>query len=62
MPKPDKKAVERLAAARKHLQEVQTSKRSSDPKQAKKDYEDANRKVLDAEKGVRFGVMRGWKY
>jgi hypothetical protein len=52
MGKPDKKAaLKRLTKAREALAK-------SDPK----DFEKRNREVIEAERGVRFGRVRGWDY
>lgn len=52
MGKPDKKtALNRLTKAREALAK-------SDPK----DFDRRNREVIEAEKQVRFGRVRGWNY
>jgi hypothetical protein len=59
MPRPDKKtALRNLTEARKHLEDVGTS---PDPI-PDKEYKAANEAVTEAEKNVRLGSMRGWKY
>jgi hypothetical protein len=63
MGKPDKKAaLRRLTKARENLAASTWKAEAAGTAAAMKDYEQRNREVIEAEKDVRFGRVRGWDY